>query len=481
MPTTQHPEIEVTTDIVTSVKMSDVIAAMSYALDITEGQPAGHAARTCLIGMRLADQLQLDTQTRGDLFYALLLKDLGCSSNASKMCYLFGADDRTVKRDLKTVDWSKMTASMKFLQKQVAPDGSTLERMMKMAAMAIQGPGGAKQLVQTRCERGADIARKMGFSSATGRAIQQLDEHWDGKGHPYGKQGTEIDLLARICGFAQTLEVFLSQLGKSAAVAMSQSRRGKWFDPQLVDLFLALPASDPLWNQLSTDDPHAAVVACEPIDTWFELDEQGVDRIAEAFAEVVDAKSPWTHRHSNEVSRIAVGMAEKLDFQAAELRTIRRMGLLHDIGKLGISNSILDKPGRPTNQEFAELQTHPQHSYEILNLAGCFSDFAENAAAHHEKLDGRGYHRGLDAPQISIFSRLLCVADMYEAMTAHRPYRDGMSQEKVLGILGEESGVSICPESVAALISWLDRGESHCRVDEQLDALERLTAELEAV
>src|SRR5690349_5631787 len=92
----------------TTVRLSEVVAALSYALDITEGQPEGHAARTCLIGMRLADELRLPAADRSALFYALLLKDLGCSSNAAKMCYLFGADDRVVKRGVKTIDWPKM-------------------------------------------------------------------------------------------------------------------------------------------------------------------------------------------------------------------------------------------------------------------------------------------------------------------------------------------------------------------------------------
>lgn len=463
-----------------SVRMSDLVGAMSYALDITEGQPEGHAARTCLIGMRLAELMGMDADQRSDLFYGLLLKDLGCSSNSSKMCYLFGADDRSIKRDLKTIDWAKMSQSVKFLQQQVAPGASKIERIMKIAAMAIQGPSGAKELVQTRCERGSAIAKKMGLSEATGRAIQQLDEHWDGNGHPYGYKGEEIDPLASIAGFAQTVEVFYAQLGKDAANATALARRGTWFDPKLVDTFLSLPEDDVLWTQLAAENLQTEVAQYEPRDRVFFVDDAGVDLVAEAFADVVDAKSPWTAKHSTGVAKIAVGMADVLGFSAADQQIVRRMGLLHDVGKLGVSNTILDKPGRPTDEEFAALKTHPDHTHRILSQAGCFADVAELAAAHHEKLDGRGYHRGIAASELPLCARLLGVADMYEAMTADRPYRDGMPIEKVLRILDEESGKAICSESIAALKQWIDRGETEIRIATQLDATEKLLDELGA-
>src|SRR5208282_521566 len=97
------------------LKLSEVIGALSYALDITEGQPAGHAARSCMLGMRIARELRLSSHESSALFYGLLLKDLGCSSNASKMCYLFGSDDRIAKQDVKTVDWTRVSRSVGYI------------------------------------------------------------------------------------------------------------------------------------------------------------------------------------------------------------------------------------------------------------------------------------------------------------------------------------------------------------------------------
>ena len=461
-----------------TIRLSEVIGALSYALDITEGQPEGHAARTCMIGMRLAEELQLSAADRSALFYALLLKDLGCSSNSAKMCYLFGADDRTIKRDLKTVDWPRMTSSLRFVHEQVAPHGSPLERLMKIASMALQGPSGPKKLVETRCERGADIARQLGFPEATARAILDLDEHWDGKGHPQGLRGEQISLLGRIAGLAQTVEVFQSEINPHAALAMARERSGRWFDPQLVSALATLDRDVHFWYELNEPRVHECLSAYEPQEQPRFIDQAGLDRVAEAFAQVVDAKSPWTHKHSEGVAAIAVSIARELGFPQDQLRLVRRAGLLHDIGKLGVSNLILDKPGKLTDEEFGAMRKHPEFTLRILDQVTGFADIAEMSGAHHEKLNGRGYHRGIPSGELPITARLLTVADIFEALSAARPYRDAMPTEKVLGNLRGDAGTAICGESFAALEASIQREQFTTRLDAQMEALDQLMDEL---
>lgn len=190
------------------LQISQVIAAMSYALDMTEGQPQGHSARSCMIGMRLAYELKLPHDQWAPLFYALLLKDLGCSSNASKVCYLFGADDRIVKGNLKTVDWSSRVRSLRYVSENVAPEGSALQRARQFISVVAKGPAKARELVQLRCDRGATIARALLLPEATAAAIRSLDEHWNGNGYPDNLEGEQIPVFSRILNFAQTVEVF---------------------------------------------------------------------------------------------------------------------------------------------------------------------------------------------------------------------------------------------------------------------------------
>jgi HD-GYP domain-containing protein (c-di-GMP phosphodiesterase class II) len=460
------------------VRFSEVIAAMSAALDLTEGQPAGHAARTCMIGMRLAQELGLEQSECTALYYALLMKDLGCSSNAAKLSYLFGADDRVVKRNVKTVDWSQAKENVRFTLRSVRPDGGPLRRLLQLGTLAVRSVGASRQLFKTRCERGAAIARELGFSEVTARAIRELDEHWDGLGYPAGLRGEQISLPARILGLAQSVEVFARELGPDAACTMAASRSGRWFDPELVRALLNLRHQKNFWRRVDTNNPWIAVAACAPADEARVATEADLDRIALAFAHVVDAKSPWTFRHSVGVADIAVGIAESLGYPEDGLRRVRRTALLHDLGKLGVSNLILDKPGKLTDGEFVAMRKHPEFTEQILARISCFASLAPVAGAHHERLDGRGYYRGRSADELSMDARLLTVADIFEALSAARPYRAAMPTERVLSILEGDAGIAICPRAFAGLTDWLARRDFTSRVANQIDALEQLQCEL---
>jgi putative nucleotidyltransferase with HDIG domain len=439
------------------IKLSEVIGALSYALDITEGQPKGHAARTCMLGMRLGRELRLGITDSSALFYALLLKDLGCSSNSGRMCYLFGSDDRAVKRAAKTADWFSFTGTMGYIAQNVAEHGSLIEKAKHFARVAIGAQKEAKALIDLRCERGAKIARELEFPELTAQAILSLDEHWDGHGHPVGLKGEEIPLLARLLNISQTVEVFVREYGLNAACEMVAERSGIWFDPELCKLFLSIKDDNAFWNLYDTDSPADASAAFEPQDMMLVADAALLDRIAVGFSQVIDAKSPWTYRHSEGVAEIAAGITAVMGFTADEVRYVRRAALVHDVGKLGISNLILDKPGKLTPEEITEMRRHTFYTYQILHQVDGFRDLADLAASHHEQLDGKGYHRGLDASQLSTFARILAVADIYEALTAKRPYRQDLTTEEVSTILGKKVGWGICPVVHEALGVYIAR------------------------
>jgi putative nucleotidyltransferase with HDIG domain len=460
------------------IRLSEIIAALSVALDITQGHPEGHCMRSALVGMRLAEQLRLTPADRSALFYALLLKDLGCSSNAAKMAYLFGADDHLVKRSVRMIDWTNAGQCVKNAWKHVAPGGSVIEKLLKMAAMARCGKEGARKIAEVRCERGADIARMLDLPDTTARAIHDLDEHWNGMGNPCGLKREEISLLGRICCLAQTVEVFFTTYGLDAALDVAQQRRGQWFDPQLVDALVAFKNESSFWRRLGSDDLVAELSRWEPEDSVLLADEACLDRVAEAFARVVDAKSPWTYQHSTRVAEISVGIARQFGCPAPLERDLRRAALMHDIGKLGVSNMILDKPGKPTEAEFAQIRRHPDYSLRILEQVEAFRPLADVAGAHHERLDGQGYHRRLDGTQLPWAARVLAVADICEAMSAKRPYRDALPWDRIEQIMKAEIGQGIDPDCMAGLRQWHDRSDMHSRVEAQMCEVERLLAEI---
>jgi putative nucleotidyltransferase with HDIG domain len=353
-----------------------------------------------------------------------------------------------------------------------------IDKLLKMAAMVRSGPEGARKIAQVRCERGAEIARALQLPEATATAILHLDEHWDGQGFPCGLKGENISLLGRICCLAQTVEVFFTAYGLNSALDVARTRRGRWFDPQLVDSLLALKRDATFWSRLRSDDLPGEVAPWEPEETVLLADEPCLDRVAAAFARVVDAKSPWTYQHSTRVAEIAVGMARQFGVSDELERDIRRAGLLHDIGKLGVSSLILDKPGKPTEAEFDEIRRHPDYTQQILQQVDAFGTLADVAAAHHERLDGRGYHRRMEGNQVPWVARVLAVADICEALSAQRPYRDALPWQRIEEILSRESGTGVDPNCVEALQRSQERQQLGSRVEAQLTEIDRLLCEL---
>jgi HD-GYP domain-containing protein (c-di-GMP phosphodiesterase class II) len=436
------------------IRLSEVLAALSRALDLTEGQALGHSVRTCMIGMRLADEVGLDEATRTALYYGLLLKDAGCSSNAARMSAMFGTDDRVVKPAMKLVDWHdrvRLAVRTAFTVGQGQSIGKRLSYFLGIA----RTPNMTREIMQIRCDRGAEIALGLGFPEATANTIRSLDEHWNGQGYPRGLRGDAIPLLARIANLAQVVDVHLREHGVGAAMRVARQRSGKWFDPALVKRLVSWERDAEWWRQLDDPDLAERVIGIEPTLDPRRLGEDDLDTVARSFADIIDAKSPYTFRHSFNVADFAVGIGEQLGFDSDTLRRLRRAGLLHDIGKLGVSNRILDKPGKLTAEERVAVERHPVYTWEILLRVPAFADFAWTAALHHEKLDGSGYPWKIDGRGLDMPARVLAVADMYEALVADRPYRAGMAPADALGILRRETESKLCRDAVGGLESLL--------------------------
>ncbi|MDQ6817048.1 MAG: HD domain-containing protein [Actinomycetota bacterium] len=415
------------------IPLSGLVGALSYALDIGEGEPPGHAARTCLIGMRLGASVGLEEQSKSDLYYALLLKDAGCSANSAHMAALFGADDRHAKRTSKLVNWARPFPALVWSLRTVAPGRPLRARAERLLAIKNEGEV-TRALMQARCDRGAEIAHKLGFSEATSEAIRGLDEHWDGHGQPRRLRGEQIPLLGRILCLAQTAEVFYRERGTRAAYRVASRRSGEWFDPALVQALETFRTDTGFWTSLADPDLRAV----EPHDRALVADDDRLDAIADGFAGIVDAKSPWTHRHAGGVGAFAKGIGDRLGLGAQTVRDLGRAAQLHDIGKLGISNRILDKPGPLTEAEFAQVKGHPVLTRRVLERTPCFEELALLASSHHERLDGSGYPLALTEQDLTMPMRVLAVADVYEALTANRPYRHAWSTHDALEIIHHE-------------------------------------------
>ena len=436
------------------IRSAELIGALSRALDITEGQPQGHCHRVCWLGMKLGEGINLSREELSDLYYALLLKDLGCSSNAARICQLYLTDDLKFKSDFKLIDGS-LSQALRFVLSHTGMESGMAERFRAIVNIMRNGGQISRELIEARCHRGADIAKQMGFSNRVATAIQNLDEHWDGSGKPANLIRREISVLSQIALMAQVADVFYVANGREAAIREVQARAGSWFDNDLVDVFTNLVEMDEFWEPLAATDLASRILLLEPKEHIRLADEDYLDRIAQGFAMVVDSKSPFTSGHSSRVALYADMIAERLGVDPAHRRRLSRAALLHDIGKLGISNAILDKPAKLTAAEYASVKTHPTLSAEILRTIPALADMVSVAEGHHERLDGKGYPRALQGDQINLETRIVSVADVFDAMTADRPYRKAMSVADALAIMQKDVGTAFDAKCFAALSTAL--------------------------
>jgi putative nucleotidyltransferase with HDIG domain len=420
-------------------RVSGVLAGLSHALDLTEGHPRGHAARTSRIGLRIGEALGLLPSDRVELLYALLLKDAGCSSNAPVVYELFGGDDQEVKRAVWLRDWRRLPEQLTYAWEYIGRGSRFVSKMRRLGRFAMLGPRGSGERIFTvRCERGAQIARMIGLSDRVADAIRAMDEHWDGGGYPYGLRGHESSLFARIIGLAQVMEIFWSEGGPQSAIRVARERRGRWFDAELVDTLRAFERDGSFWTRLRNATLDLDVFTNVPADIEIPADDERLDRIADAFALIIDAKSPFTFHHSRGVATYAAAINERVADAAVDPVCLRRAALLHDLGKLTVPNRILDKPGKLDADEWEIVRKHPAYTLSILERVPVFRPFAEDAANHHEWIDGKGYSRGLGGAQLSRTARILAVADVVDALAADRPYRKRMPPERVRAILTGE-------------------------------------------
>ncbi len=430
--------------------LAKLIGALSYALDITEGQPPGHCVRCCLIGMRIGRAIGLPEESLWELYYTLLLKDVGCSSNAARICELYMTDDIAFKRDFKWVDGS-FPQVVRFVLGHTALGAGLLDKFKVLLSSLKTREEAAQELITTRCQRGASIARRLRFHERVAQGIHSLDEQWSGKGRPDHMAGEAIPIYSRIALLAQVVDVFHTSGGPEAALEEAQARRGTWFDPKLVDALAAFGAEDDFWLKLKAENLSDLVFAAEPALQNIAVDEDYLDAVAAAFGEVVDSKSPYTAGHSGRVALYADLIAADLGLSKERRRWLYRGALLHDVGKLGVSNAILDKPGKLDAAEWDAVKKHAVYTEEILSRIPQFTELALVSAAHHERLDGKGYPRGILADGITLETRILTTADIFDAITATRPYREAIPVEKTLSIMAETVGTALDPECFAAL------------------------------
>jgi HD-GYP domain-containing protein (c-di-GMP phosphodiesterase class II) len=415
------------------LRLAELVAALSLGIDLGFAQPMEHVLRQCLIALRLADRMALDESRRSAVYYAALLVNVGCHTDAHEQARWFG-DDIALKagkyrHGLHSV--RQMASTMLRLGDGRPPIG----RFRTIVEFALSGHREMDGMIEQHARMAQSLAEQLGLDDEVQRAVGSSYEQWDGKGWPGDLRGEAVPIGARLAPFAEFIEVAHRSSGIEAARALARERAGSQFDPAIAAVFQR--DAEAILHGLDEANSWRAVIDAEPALAVVLADDE-FDSALGAVADFVDLKSPYTIGHSRAVSELAAAAASGIGFPEADVRELRRAGLVHDFGRMGVSNAIWDKAGPLGAGERERIHFHPFLTERMLRQSAALAPLGEIALAHHERLDGSGYPRGLSGNAISPAARILAAADAYQTKREPRPYRQALSADEASASLRAE-------------------------------------------
>ncbi len=405
---------------------------MSLGVDLGLGHPMEHMLRQCAIALDLASRENTDASDLEIVFFVSLLSWMGCHSNSHEQAKWFG-DDIGIRNGVYSIDMTPMKLN-RYMMGQIGAGAPPLRRARTFAEFMRSG---RKEVEPTRiihCSVAGDLAVRLGMRDEVRTGLKQVFERWDGHGDPGELSGAQIDLPVRLVQLADVVEVFHRAGGVEAAVRVARERRGKQFDPDLVDSFcehaqeVLEPETPTSWDAMMSVHPRLSVT----------LSDEEAFAALEAIADFTDLKSPYTLGHSRAVADLSAEAARVQGLPADQIDTVRAAGLVHDLGRLGISNSIWDKQEPLTAAEQERVRMKPYLTDRMLTASTALAPLAAVAGAHQERLDGSGYPRGLRREALSPAAKILAAADVYEAMLEPRPHRKARAAAEAANELRDE-------------------------------------------
>jgi HD-GYP domain-containing protein (c-di-GMP phosphodiesterase class II)/DNA-binding CsgD family transcriptional regulator len=409
-----------------------VLAGLSLATDLGTGAPLEESLKRCVVATRLARSVGCTETEVRDVLYTALLQHLGCTAYSHETARVWG-DDVVATRLAFLTDFSDPRDVLRtFVPGLAAATGRSRPRVLATAVTAgrrfsTAGP-------TATCEVARDAARQLGLPASVQDGLFHVMAMWNGKGMP-ATAGPAIPSSCRIMQVAATAVLFAVHAGAEAAVVEVRRRSGSYLDPDLAGALV--DRADELLADLDHMDAYECVLDSEP-DPVRLVDGGESEALARTFGHLVDLKSPYLHGHSAGVGDLAAGAAQKLGLDD-QVRTVRIAGYLHDLGRLGVSSRIWDKPGPLTVAERDQARLHPYYSERVLSRVPQLAAASKLAGQHHERCDGSGYHRGAMAAQLSTASRVLAAADAYRTLVEGRPHRPAMSRQQAAERLRAEA------------------------------------------
>jgi HD-GYP domain-containing protein (c-di-GMP phosphodiesterase class II) len=419
------------------VRIGELLGALSLATDLGSGNPLETSLRTCVLATRLGRRLALPDINA--VRRTALLRHLGCTAFAHEAARIAG-DDHELLTTFAGVDITRRAALAGRTMTRLGR-GTGFSKRVATIAKAVTRPKAGAALIAAQCAQAVALAEDLEMPANVVSALGQIYERHDGRGAPHGVAGDAMEPAAQLLHLAELVEIHHRTAGRDAAIAEVKKRRGRHLAPEVADAFLA--EHEHLW---------ALLESASVWDHYLDADDRdepdlAIDRVARAFGRYADFKSPHTLAHSAGVAELAVAATE------GDASRIRIAALLHDLGTVSVPNGIWDKPGPLNAAEWERVRLHAYYTQRILAQTPILADVAVIAGAHHERLDGSGYHRNVDASHLDRAARVLAAADAFQAMQQRRAYREPMSREDAAAALVADARAGkLCPRAVEAVL-----------------------------
>ena len=398
--------------------LAEVVAAFSLATDLGLGQPMEHVLRSWAIATRLGEHMGIEGESAAPLYYVAMLAWVGCVADTPEVASWFG-DDIAFRRDSYEVDLAGLPM-FKYALGHLGAGSSASKRLRLAGALMMSRGKPIERGLMSHCLSTALMAERLGLGDEVCGPLQQWFTRWDGSGLPDGVGGDDVARSVRLFHLADCVEVAHQRGGTAAAIELAHSRRGKQFDPEVVDAFCAVAAD--LFDGLDEETDWPSVIAGDP-RLQQRLTESGLDVALEAIADFTDLRSRPRSGHSRAVAELAARAGELCGLSAEDVVVLRRAGLMHDVGMHGVPATILDKPGPLTSTEAERMRMHSYYTERMLARPPALARIGAIASLANERLDGSGSHRGLAGSSIPAAGRILAAACAFRAMTEPRAYR----------------------------------------------------------
>jgi HD-GYP domain-containing protein (c-di-GMP phosphodiesterase class II) len=415
-------------------RLAELVAVLSLGSDLGMGRPMEHALRTCVLAVRLAEVAGFDRGTVRTTYYLALLRHAGCTADASESAAFLG-DEIAARADFASIDSGDRRAVARWLGRHGGSGFSQPKRSIMVVMGIAAGRAPMVEAFRTHCEVAQRLAVRLGLGESVHAALGEAFERWDGRGFPLGIAGDRVCAPARLVSIARDAEVAAERGGAPAALELVRARSGGAYDPTLGAAF-AECAPEAL-AELADTDAWELALAREPGPPRM-VSGAAVDDACAAMADFADMKCPYTRGRSARVAELAEAAAWRLGMGAREVTKVRRAALVQDLGRVGVSNAVWDAPRPLRAAEWERVRLHPYLSERMLARCRVLSDLAPPAGAHHERLNGSGYHRGSAAADLGSTARLLAAADVVSALGEDRPHRPSRPSAAVAAAAAEQ-------------------------------------------